>query len=529
MKKIRIFAAIILTFTVTFAFAACTPNNVVDEGTREVGNRELVIGVPGTIGSLDVNQEAGILNYYIATLVSEGLVAISNDGRIIPALAVSWETDDYSVWTFNIRQDARFSDGSPVTMEDIIWSIERAMNPEVSPAVAIHFIDIVESLERVNDATLQINLNGAHPNFIWSVSNVAGLFVTQRVWGEAAASIGSPQDLLLGSGPYRVVQFNPGSSVTLEAGEYWWGGTPEIERVRFDFITDDTARLFAFAQGSVDFMLNIPVEQSEQWEDVSGATVRFFSDRSYYGLTIDSTVWPFDNELVRRAVAYSVNAQGIVDSILAGRATPATAITPPEQFASVLDVAHAKSLLAELTHYQFNIQRAREEFELSGIEPFETTVFFPSTFPNVGRASLVLADSLSEIGITLNVREQTLEQWLSEIGSAEHGISWMIYFATTARPSEIASWLLDGTGPGFNPANFTNEEIAGLIQSVLSVSAEDGLDDLLRAHDLAGAMVYYIPVWWGESAVAWNEQITVSDFNSFTLLSENWLQHFAFN
>jgi len=527
MKNYNRFAAVILALALIFALAACSSNDVSAPAENETG--ELVIGLGGAISNIDINQESGIINYYIATLVNEGLVAINNEGRPVPGLAESWETDDYSVWTFNIRDNARFSDGSFVTIEDIIWSIERAMNPEISPGVAIYFPDTIETIEKVDDSTLRIALNGSYPNFIWAIANVGGLFVNQQAWGEQATAIGSPQDLLLGSGPYKVVSFDPGSSVVLEAQEFWWGGQAEIDRIRFDFITDDATRLLAFTQGSVDFMINIPVEQSEQWSAVSGATVQFFADRSYYGLTIDPTVEPFDNEHVRRAVAYAVDAAGIVDSILGGHATPATAITPPEQFASVMAVSEAKQRLGQLAHYTFNIERAKEEFARSGAEPFETTVSFPSSFPNVGRASLVLADALSEVGISVSLREIPLEQWLAEVGDGEQGIAWMIYFATTAEPAEIAAWLLDGSGPGYNPANFTNEEIAGLIYSVLTVAAIDGIDNLLKAHDLAQATAYYVPVWWGESAIAWGERISVSNFNSFTLLSENWTQHIVFN
>ena len=527
MKNIRLISSLFLVFTLILTLAACTQTEQSAQPAQTQA-RELVIGIPGAVASLDVNQEAGIFNYYIATLVNEGLIAINNEGRPVPGLAESWETDDYSVWTFNIRRDARFSDGSPVTVEDIIWSIERAIDPELSPGVAIYFPEAITAVEQIDEFILQITLSESLPNFIWAISNVGGLFVTQREWGESSSVIGSPQDLLLGSGPFRITAFNPGSSVTLEANDYWWGESPTIENIRFDFIADDTARLMAFAQGSVDFMLNIPVEQVDQWQNVEGATVQFFADRSYYGLTIDPTVEPFGNEHVRRAVAYSMDAAGVVNSILSGHATVATAITPPEQFASVLDINEARARLGQISHHSFNMERAREEFALSGAQPFETSVSFPSSFPNVGRASLVLADALRELGITLSVREIPLEQWLGEIGSGEEGISWMIYFATTAEPAEIAAWLLDGSGPGYNPGNFTDLEIAGLIHNVMSSSAENGIDDLIRAHDLAQARGFYIPVWWGESAIAFGEQITVNNFNSFTLLSENWVSNFTF-
>lgn len=521
MKKFYRFACALIALVLVLAAAGCDANNAASQGKDEI-----VIGIPGTISSVDVNQEAGILNYYIGTLTNEGLVHLDNDGKIIPGLAESWDTEDYTVWTFKLRSGAKFHDGSAVTVEDVIWSIERAQDPTKSPGVSIYFPDYGQVIEKVDDSTLKITLDGAHPNFIWALANVGGLLVNKQSWGEGVSAIGSPQDLLMGSGPYKIVEFEPGSHVSLEAQEHWWGTKPEIQKIRMDFITDDVTRLLAFTQGSIDFALDIPVDQSAQWGDVEGATVQFYADRSYYGLTLDPTVAPFDNEHVRKAVAYSMDASSVVASILQGHAQVATAITPPEQFATVMSVDEAKARLGQTAHYDYNIDKAKEEMELSGVEPFETTVFYPASYQDVGKASQVLSEALKEIGITLNVREIPLDQWLSEVGNGEQGIAWMIYFATTAEPGEIASWLLDGGGPGYNPSNFTDEEIASLTYHMMSVPAADGVEELLQAHDLAQGKAYYAPVWWGESAIAWGDKITVTDFNSYTMLSENWTAQF---
>jgi peptide/nickel transport system substrate-binding protein len=174
------------------------------------------------------------------------------------------------------------------------------------------------------------------------------------------------------------------------------------------------------------------------------------------------------------------------------------------------------------------MEQAQAEFELSGVEPFATTIYYPDSFPEVGRASLVIADSLSELGINVTVTEIPLEQWLSTIGNGEQGLAWMIYIATTAEPIEMVSWLLSGGGPGTNPANFEDEQIASLIASAFAKPGVDAIVEILEAHSLAQEQAIYIPVWWGEAAIAWGSRINVSDFNSYTMLSQNWVQHFSF-
>jgi peptide/nickel transport system substrate-binding protein len=532
------FLVVALAVVIALAFAACGGDSQEKAASTDgegdaAKSGPFVIGIPGALSTLDVNQEAGILDYYISAIVNEGLVSVDNTGKVVPALAESWEDENASVWKFKLREDAKFSDGSPVTADDVIWSIERARDPEQSPGVSIYFPDYIQTVEKTSDTEITITLDGSHAGFIWSVSNAGGLFVSQKVWGEKVVSegaIGSPQDLLLGSGPYKVTEFEPGSHATFEATDTWWGGVPEIKEIRFDFIEDDATRLLAFTQGDIDFALNIPVDQSEQWEAVDGATVQFVADRSYYGLTFDPTVKPFDDEHVRKAVSYAIDAQSIVDgSILKGHAQVATAITAPEQFAAVLSTEEANEKLAAITHYEYNIEKAKDELAQSGSKDgFETTIYYPDSYQNTGKASLVIAESLKEIGVTLEVKEIPLDQWLNEVGDGKQGVAWMIYFPTTAEPGEVAAWLLDAQGPGVNPANWTDPQVAELTAKILSASSlEDEVEPTIEGNDIAQQQAIYAPVWWGQSAIAYGERITVGDYGSYTLISQNWPQNFT--
>jgi len=491
-------------------------------------DRTLVIGFPDSVNILEAGQEGAIVQYYIQQIVNEGLVALGEDGKIHGALAESWEDIDSTIWTFHLRKDAKFSDGSPVTIDDIIYSINRCADPEQSPSIAYFYPEGFET-EKVDEYTLKITLPWAQSNFIWSVSNNGGLFVTKKEWAEGKTAIGSAQDLLLGSGPYKVIEFSPGTSVLLEAQEYWWGGTPEIKRVRFDFILDSQTRLLAFKQGTIDFAFDIPVGQIGDYKSVDGASVETYKDRSYVGLTFDLSVKPFDNEHIRKAVAYAIDSQSIVDNILDGYGEKAAAFTAPEQFATVLSPADARARLNALTHYDYNIDKAKEEFALSGEEPFSITIYYSESNQDLGRASLVIADALKEIGITADIKETPLEQWLNEMGSGIKGIDWMDYRPPTLDPAEIAIWFLDTTSVGANPANWMDESVQPYLEAVYAKSAEDGLDDLLKGINIAQEQAIYAPLWWGEGAVAYNKTIKVNNFSSYIFLSQNWPKNFAFS
>jgi peptide/nickel transport system substrate-binding protein len=502
-----------------------------EEGGGSVGTTgPLVIGVSGSLASLDINQLGGILDYKIAAVSLEGLVGIDNSGQIIPTLAESWTDEDATVWTFKLRPDVTFWDGTPLTADDVIYSIQRSMDPEQSPGVVYYFPDYVTGVEKAADDEVKITLDGPHANFILAVSNTGGLFVQSKAFLESAESVGSAKDLLMGTGPFVPAEFEAGSHVTYVANENWWGGRPSVNSLRFDFFADENTRLLAFTQGDIDFAFDVPVDQAEQWEGVDGATVSFLDNRAYYGLTFDVTVAPFDDEHVRKAVAYAIDKDSIVaGGVLKGHGTPATAIQAPEQFAAAMSVDEAAAKLADVTHYDFDIDKAKEELAQSGSpDGFEVELSYPDAYQAVGKASLIIASSLEQIGITLNVKEIPLDQWLGEVGNGEQGVAWMIYEPTTPEPGEIAGWLLDAEGPGYNPANWTDEEVTTLRNEMMAApDFASEIEPTLKANSIAQEQAIYAPVWWGQSAIAAQQYTHVKDFNSYSLLSSNWPELFA--
>jgi peptide/nickel transport system substrate-binding protein len=195
----------------------------------------------------------------------------------------------------------------------------------------------------------------------------------------------------------------------------------------------------------------------------------------------------------------------------------------------VLSVEEARQELGAIAQYDYNLEAARAELAQSKVpDGFEVTITYPDAYQNTGKASLVIADSLSQIGIKLNVKEVPLEQWLNEIGNGEQGVSWMIYLPTTAEPGEIVAWLCDAQGKGPNPANWTNEEAAAQVQAVLGAESLEGqVPPTIESEVLAAQDVIYQPVWWGEDAIAYGSGVTVKGFTSYSMLSPDWPQMFT--
>jgi peptide/nickel transport system substrate-binding protein len=533
-RTIRLFA-VLLALLLTISLAACgggnggASGNLSEPDTAYLASETLRVGLPGSIATLDINQAAGIIDYYIAAISQEGLVGVSNDGQLIPALAESWKvSDDGKVWTFKLDEKARFHNGDPVTPEDVLYSAERAQNPEVSPGMSAYFPPYIESAEKTGDNEVTFTLDGPHPGFLWNVSNAGALLISQKAFVEDAASYGSPNDLIIGTGAYKAIEFEPGSHATFEySAGTWRGEEPIIKMIRLDFITDDNTRLLAFQQGDIDFTYDIPSDQEDQWRGVSGATVGFISNRSYQGLTLNPNIAPFDDEHVRKAFAYAIDTDSIVNGLLNGHAQAATALPAPEQLISELDSAAATALLDTVTHFTFDLDAAKKELALSNTpNGFTAELTYPDSDQNVGKASLAIAESLKQIGITLNVKEIPLEQWLMNVSTGTQGVAWMSYTPTTGEPAEVALWLLYADGES-NPAFWSDEDAMGLMDRAYAAASDaEQINLALEANSIAQTQGIYAPVYWGQSGYALGAGVSIEDYNSYTLVA-NWPSLFA--
>lgn len=490
---------------------------------------KVTLGSGSAISTLSVNQEAGSANYQIAALFQEGLTGLDANGKTVPALAREWHTDDNLTWVFDLRDDVTFHDGTKLTADDVTFSIKTAMDPTLSPGLSTYWPDYVEDAQKTGDSQVTITLSSPHADFDTEVSNTAGLFVTSKAfWDSVGSDYGSSKGLILGTGPYQVTEFDSASHVTLKRYDDWWGENKGPETVRIDFIPEDSTRLLAFQDGSIDASLTVPVANVDEWKQ-DGSTISTYSDRSYYGLTFDPTVQPFDDVHVRRAVAYALDKESIVSGILKGYGSVATGIDAPEQLAGWAGSAkRARKLVKDLGALDFDLKKAKSELKQSSqADGFSTTLTYPTGYAAVGQASLALAQQLKKIGIDVDVKEITLDQWLSEVGNGEQGVAWMIYNPTTANPNEITSWLLAASGTGANPANWTDEDVAAKTESLGTLTDDkERLDIVLETTKAALEQAIYAPAWWGQALVATKDGIAFKGSGTYWLATP-WASEFT--
>jgi molybdate transport repressor ModE-like protein len=479
---------------------------------------DITVAMPGSLSSLYVGQESGILNYYIAAIAQEGLVSVDAQGAIQPGLAETWSQPDDVTYVYEIRDDAFFQDGTPVTADDIVFSLEQARDETSSPGLS-WYLGNVDVIEKTGEREVTVTLLEPDAAFASNMSTGGAAFITSQAFWEANdGNVGTPDALLLGTGPYKVTEFSPDSHVSFERVDTWWGELPSVKNITINFVPDESTRLIAAQSGDIDVAFNVPLAQAEQWESLDTMRVDYVNDLSYVGLYFNTTVAPFDDPKVREAFAHAVDRTAIVDRLLRGHGEAATAIMTPESLGSVYSAEEARTQLSAIPQWAFDVDAAKAALAASSVpEGFETELLTPNTGPQLGTAAQALAQTLSEVGITLTVREVPIEEWLASLdASSDYGVNLMWYFSTLGDPAEVSSYLL-GAG---NPAAYDNAEVNDLLSQAGAESDQAArIAILVKAETIQAEEAINVPLWWGQSATAFANDLEMSDYSSYAFIS----------
>ncbi len=445
---------------------SCTSDSEVEVGDYNPGpplNNAISVAL-GTGMNPHNDQAPAQFSFY--NWVFEGLVRQDTDGSVVPWLASCWDrNDDGSVITFVLNEGITFHDGSPVNAEAVKANIDfvRAGEPpQVLPPVRGQMA-IVESVEVVDDLTVQFNLNGPGEALLLSgLIRNSGFLVSP-------SALGSAGENPIGTGPYTVDSVNgDGTLVELSGFEgYWQPQLVGAESVTLNTLVDAQARVDGLNAGQFDVVIINAPQAPDVPAFSTNTTVRIgFVVTDWTGETIPALA----NRDVRCAMGQALNRVGIQEAF------NAPADSANNQFAvGPNDYAY----IDDLDVADFDIDAAREAFAATGEEGFEfTNGHLPQGFWPV--VSSAWSGALAELGITMN----------NEALDPPSGGEMFVRLAAGQYPVQIIPFnepnalmsLIARTGEAsFNPSGVSPDGVVELVESAMSQSFEDGEADVAAA------------------------------------------------
>lgn len=391
-------------------------SNTLSEGTPVPGG-SVVYGMTQDLASLDphVDTDAGtrdvVFNLY------EGLVKPTSDGGFIPAVASDYIiSDDAKTYTFTLRDGITFHDGTPVTIEDVKYSIDRYAEIQGESSA---FSSLVDSVEVQDDKTLVVNLKESYSEFL-PMMTIA--IIPQSNEDPA----GNP----IGTGPFKYVSYTPGQNLELEKYDgYWQEGVPSLDSVEFKFIADVDTAFVELQAGTIDILKYLTSAQAETLGDdyniVQG------SMNLVHAMYLNSAYEPLSKTEVRQALCYAVDRDAINNFIFGGKS---------HIIGSHMIPAMSKYYEPEAeTVYSYDPEKAKELLADAGYaDGFDLEITVPSSYSQHVDSAQIIADELSQVGINVTLNQVEWSTWLQDVYKGGNFQATVIGFDGTLAPSD---WL----------------------------------------------------------------------------------------
>ncbi|ASU83236.1 ABC transporter substrate-binding protein [Nocardiopsis gilva YIM 90087] len=300
--------------------------------------------------TIAVSQPVDSLSPFVAQrLISTNILRLSYDfltnydaetNETIPGLAESWETsEDGLTWTFKIRDDVTWSDGEPLTAEDIAWTYTTIMEDEAAAKANGNFVANFESAEAPDPTTLKITLSERQATMLALDIPIVPKHVWEKV--DDFGTFNNDKDFpVVGSGPFTITGYRPNQSVTLEANTDYWRGAPEFEKLVFRFIPEKDAQVEALRSGEVDLISGLTPAQADALQGEENITVNTASGKRFQAFTINPGARTQDGEefgdghpalkdkTLRQAIMRAIDKDEIVQKVYGGYAEPAGGYIP---------------------------------------------------------------------------------------------------------------------------------------------------------------------------------------------------------
>ncbi|MBZ8117590.1 ABC transporter substrate-binding protein [Roseovarius sp. LXJ103] len=451
----------------------------------------------------------------------EPLIIRDVTGAFEAALATDWapKADDPNVWVFNLREGVTFHDGAAFTAEDVVFSFERAKQPNSDMK---ELIGSITEVRAVDDFTVEMVTDGPNPIL---PSNLTNLFIMDKTWTEANGTV-DVQDFeggeitfattnANGTGPYVLQSREPDVKTVMTRNDAYWGIDQfpmEVTEIVYTPIQNAATRVAAMLSGEVDFLQDMPVQDLERVNAVEGLVVKqapqnrvifFGMNQGADDIEADNVdgANPLADVRVRKAMSMAINRDAIQQVVMRGQSKPAGMIAPPfvngwtaEMDAeSATDIEGAKALLAEAGY----------------ADGFSIRLDCPNDrYVNDEGICQAAVGMLGQIGVTVNLDAKPKAQHFPLItdsqtdfymlgwGVPTYDSEYVFNFLVHTREDDIGTW--NGTG-------YSNPDLDTMIKSLASnTDLEARNADIAKIWRIVQDEQLYIPVHhqvlnWGMS------------------------------
>ena len=456
--KFQNFIKILLAFLIVFA-----PSNGIA--------KTLKWSMQGDSLTLDPHAQNEGPTTQVSRQIYEALVTRGLDMSIGPQLATKWKAVDPNTWYFFLREDVKFSNGQPMTSEDVVFSILRAKQ---RTSDFKEYISTISGVKAIDKYTVQIKTSKPNPILLNQLSNI---FIMSKEWSAKNFAL-SPQNWdagqetfsatnAMGTGPFKITLREPNTKTVFKKNGKWWGNVEHnITEIQLLPIKNAATRVAALLSGEIDLVTDAPVQDLGRIESSAGHKVASTpqmrtiflgmdqaADKLRSGNTGDN---PFKKKEVRQALYQAIDIEAIKKKVMRGLSEPAGIITFPGV------TGYTKALDKRLP---YDVDAAKKLLADAGYPSgFDVELRCPNDrYVNDEAICTAVVGMLGKIGVNVNLFSQTKSKHFKELKDNQ-GDFYMLGWGVPTLDSHYVFHYLYETDASWNKVNFSNADVDAAIR-----------------------------------------------------------------
>lgn len=425
--------------------------------------QELKIGLSSSPAAIDPHFFNNDAISALCSHIYEPLIAIDADGKLVPALAVSWRAVNDTTWEFKLRKGVKFHDGSDFSADDVVFSLDRPATIANSPSSFATYTKAIVAKKVVDPLTVQLVTASPSPLLPHDLTRI--FIVSRQAAARATTDDFNQGKVEAGSGPFRLTRFSKGQGAQLTRFDGYWGRKPAWSAVTLKFLPNDPARMAALLSNDVQLIENVQASLVSQFkankdlsvfEKMSNRYMFLYTDhrdRSPFvtdkaGKPLDSN--PLKDVRVREAISKLIDRTTLTGKVLDGLGVANANPAPPGMFGhnpnlkpDVYDPARARKLLADAGYP----------------DGFGITLFGPNDrFINDEQVLQAIGQMLTRGGIATKVQTQPVASYIPKAAKKELGFGLLGWGVGGGEPSSPLRGVLATSDPerGLGTSNWSS-------------------------------------------------------------------------
>lgn len=468
----RLFLAVVVTAVGALMLAACgggsgtTTSSPAEWGTSsppasgpvDAVSWNLPYGEPFT---LDYIQALSPSDSTVLANLCESLLRLGPDMTYEPGLAESWDTPDDTTVVFNLRPTLTFSNGDPVTTEDVIFSLERNLDSELGSFWEPWF-ENVKTIKATGKDQVTVELSKPDVLFTQFMATAAGDVVQKSYVEEKGQDFGNSEGGVMCTGPYGLADWTPGKSITLEANPNYWDkdAAPKAQKIDFRFVTNNQTAADALSTGEIDGTFEAPLASWSSLTSSGDGNGYLGRTLAYAGLDFSEKEGPIQDVHFRRALLLALDRDGIATSIYGGTAQPVRSGFFPSTWGYGKEVY--EQAYEALPDVKPDLEQAKAEFAKVP-DPQPIQLLSNADDEAAKQIAAYIQSEANKIGIEIDLKELPAAQYVSaafdpeQFNTYDMGLSLSAYLDI---PEPVEAGVLSLTSGGvFNSSGYDNPSV----------------------------------------------------------------------